>query len=73
MPGGPKYWVDRHNQQTYLTWLARVLGFKRFGDWYRLSKQHLVDHGGLSLLKRHHGSIYLMLVNLFPGRIIPNV
>lgn len=48
VPNG--YWNKRANRMNYMVWLRRKLGFTKRTDWYKLNRQHFLDHHGGGLL-----------------------
>jgi len=64
----PNYWADVNNQRAFMEQLGEKLGFAK-GDmerWYAVSSKAIIDHGGESVLLRHHHSIPSLLAAVFP-------
>jgi hypothetical protein len=67
VPNG--YWNDRRHRVAYLRWLGRRLGFRKPPDWYRLTRQHLLENcgGGLLAVAYRHSPL-AAVHDLYPRR-----
>jgi hypothetical protein len=59
------YWNDKANQQEFMLWLGEQLGFKDQDDWYNITKNQIVDAGGISLLNHYGCSKSKLLEGVF--------
>jgi hypothetical protein len=47
------YWNDPANHKLYFEWIGQQLGVKQLEDWYKVSKQQLIEMGGtLGVIER---------------------
>lgn len=62
----PGYWNDVNNQRHFMDELGKKLAFERLGDWYQITSEQLVHHGGSQLLTKYNGSIVAVLMGIYP-------
>lgn len=62
------FWQDHKNRQDYLRWLGKQVGFEKQSDWYRLHRQHFIDHRGDALFATYYkGSVLNALKDYRPN------
>ncbi len=62
------FWKHIGNRQEYVFWLGKRLGFRKPGDWFRLTRDHFCQNGGAGLLGGYYnGSIQLAISELSSG------
>lgn len=60
------YWNSEKNQREFMDSLAKKLNLKEFDDWYQVSKDEIIEHGGGGLLKlKYDGDHVQMIKNIF--------
>lgn len=65
VPNG--FWEKRANRHRFVDALGRHLGFRRPGDWYRLTREDVRAFGGSALLMmRYNNSLVKLLKDRFP-------
>lgn len=60
------FWKKEQNQREYAEWLGKEIGYNHIEDWYNISEEDFVKHGGSSLLEMFHFSPSKLVVHLFP-------
>jgi len=62
------HWSSTMNQRAFMDRVARSIGFDPTSlvNWYSLSVQTVVDHGGSAVLKRHENSLAALLAAVYP-------
>ena len=60
------FWREPGNRRTFLEWLARELGIDDPDQWYAVTGQTFLDHGGDGLMERYSGSPSAMLADCLP-------
>lgn len=60
------FWANPLSRREFLTHVAAVHGVKEQADWSGVTKQHIVQLGGGSFLKRYNDSIFAALKDAFP-------
>lgn len=60
------YWQNKKNQREFMDGLGKDLGFNTKEDWYKISKSHIVDQGGNSLLRYYGGSPSKLVQAIYP-------
>ena len=61
------FWKDMFNQKQFFDWLGGELGYKGMDDWYNITKEDIVLHGGGGLLNGYYNdSPSLALQNIYP-------
>ena len=61
------YWENTENQLKFLEWAKKELNIKEYKDWYNISRNKLVELGGLGLLhSKYNDSTFSMLQSLYP-------
>ena len=60
------FWHKRPNRRRYLTWVGQQLGFHTREDWYRLSKQHILERHGSRLLAQFGSSPCAIVQDAWP-------
>eukprot|EP01127_Copromyxa_protea_P017809 TRINITY_DN5486_c0_g1_i1.p1 TRINITY_DN5486_c0_g1~~TRINITY_DN5486_c0_g1_i1.p1 ORF type:complete len:518 (+),score=38.37 TRINITY_DN5486_c0_g1_i1:202-1755(+) len=57
------FWASQENRKSFLQWVGDKLGYGP-SDWHRLTKEDLIAHGGVQLLRLYGNS---------PSRVIQSV
>lgn len=60
------FWEKVDNQRIYLDWLFSQLGYSNMDDWYQLTQEHVMKHGGTRLLSFYNGSHSTALQSIYP-------
>src|SRR6266540_3951192 len=60
------FWQQRANRRRYFDWLGQQLGYRRPEDWYRLTQDQLIAHGGARPLKPFGDSLLPLLKDYLP-------
>ncbi len=62
------YWKSDDNRKIYLKWLGKQLGFRKYDDWYRLTKDDITRHHGEGVfIMYYRGSRMEVLKDLKPN------
>lgn len=61
------YWKDTKNQRLFMDWLGVHLEFKVMEDWYNITSDLIIKHGGRGLLSYFHSSPFEILQTLYPN------
>lgn len=63
------YWTDPTNRRKYMRWLQKELGITRPDQWYQVTKDDFVEHGGNGLLANYYkGSVAAAVLEFRPRR-----
>eukprot|EP01125_Pyxidicula_operculata_P020363 TRINITY_DN7515_c0_g1_i2.p1 TRINITY_DN7515_c0_g1~~TRINITY_DN7515_c0_g1_i2.p1 ORF type:complete len:148 (-),score=14.29 TRINITY_DN7515_c0_g1_i2:49-492(-) len=63
------YWNNESNRRMFLNTIAMKYGFKRYTDWYTLTKDSIVDSGGEALLRLYDKSPSKFVISMYPGMV----
>jgi hypothetical protein len=55
------FWKDNSNQRWFMDWLGKQIGIEHYEDWYRISKEDIIRHGGIGVLRQHGNTNQFML------------
>lgn len=59
-------WRKAENCKVFLDWLGNCLGYKQLEDWYKVTTDTILQHGGELLLQSYNGFIIKALENAYP-------
>jgi hypothetical protein len=63
---GLKFWQDKKNHKKFADWLGEEEGFKNEEDWYNITSEIIIKHGGSTLfLNYYKGSPYLFVSSIY--------
>jgi hypothetical protein len=65
-----KFWDNKDNVRSYLTWLMRQLKIVDMEGWYRVTKEHLTLNYGGSLIHKY-GFVARIVTIHYPGTKFP--
>jgi hypothetical protein len=51
------YLQDASHQKQFLSQIAKKIGVKNYEDWYNVTVQNVLDHGGSPLMQRYNKSL----------------
>ena len=60
------FWVNKKNHKLFADWLGNILGYTCPEDWYRITKQQVIDHNGSGLLQLYYSSSPAFVKAMFP-------
>jgi hypothetical protein len=66
------YWDNEKNHNIFASWLGKQLGYTKPEDWYKISIQQFVDHGGDGLLSKFYNNSPIKFVNCIVKTIYPD-
>jgi hypothetical protein len=61
-------WYTRQNEEAYLEWLGKHLGFHEITDWYRIRKETFFENGGRSLISKY-GTVFKLIQSVYPQHL----
>eukprot|EP01120_Amphizonella_sp_Union-15-10_P006934 TRINITY_DN2297_c0_g1_i1.p1 TRINITY_DN2297_c0_g1~~TRINITY_DN2297_c0_g1_i1.p1 ORF type:complete len:420 (-),score=58.18 TRINITY_DN2297_c0_g1_i1:119-1378(-) len=61
-----KFWSDLTHHRDFMIYLGKELGFLDFTDFYRLTVDNIISHGGSGFAQLYRRSPYLCLKTIFP-------
>src|SRR5689334_11764989 len=62
-----RFWTEGTNHRAFFNWLGKQLGYKELDDWYNVTTEIILKHGGLSLLREYYNnSLSQALQTLYP-------
>jgi hypothetical protein len=64
VPSG--YWNDIQHHSMFFDWLSSKLGLRNVEDWYKVTKDTVVNHGGATILASYGHSHVQALQKLYP-------
>ena len=59
------YWKDIKNVKKYANWLFQKKDYTKMEDWYKLSRQDIVDNHGAGLLHNYNSSHIYFLKDIY--------
>ncbi|MCP4661260.1 MAG: hypothetical protein GY856_38135 [bacterium] len=60
------FWDDPADCDRYLDWLGEQLGFEEPQDWYQLTASHLIEHHGLTFIRKFEWKVAEVVRLHFP-------
>eukprot|EP01114_Cavostelium_apophysatum_P021826 TRINITY_DN7718_c0_g1_i1.p1 TRINITY_DN7718_c0_g1~~TRINITY_DN7718_c0_g1_i1.p1 ORF type:complete len:570 (+),score=80.59 TRINITY_DN7718_c0_g1_i1:26-1735(+) len=59
-------WKDRYYQRQFLDDVSNKSNFKSMDDWYKVTSDDVIQHGGVALMKNFSMSVPRMLASIYP-------
>lgn len=50
------FWIDRKNRQEFVIWLGKQLKYRKPEDWYDITSDDFIRHGGMTMLMTWAGN-----------------
>lgn len=63
---GKHFWREKSNHRGFFDWLGKELGFETHSDWYKVTLDDVLAHGGRTLLKEYHNSLQEAVMLNYP-------
>jgi len=62
-----RFWNKLTNQKTFMDNLGKELNIRFMEDWYKVSLQTVIEHGGGTLLNKYNRSLTKALAKIYPS------
>jgi hypothetical protein len=59
------FWKNTNNVKKYTDWVFQKQGYNKMEDWYKLTRQNIVDNCGSGLLHHYNSSHIYLLKNVY--------
>ena len=60
------FWLNENNIKDLMDYIGKKLEYKSMDDWYNLTKGHIIENGGGTLLEKYNGSPSKLLMSVYP-------